>query len=286
MAERVVEGFGRLPGQGAAALVGDRAGDHDREARPRRVELLGDREEGRLGVQGVEDGFDHEEVDPAFDQGTGLFGVRGAKLLEGDLSRSRIVHVGRDRRGAVHRPQDTGNVAGPVGACRAFVGGPARDPRRREVDLADGVLDAVVRHREPRGAERVRLDDVRAGIEVGAVDLADHVGAREAQQVVVAEEGDGVGGEVVAAEVGLGERVALDHGAHRAVEDQDTLLEEALERGTGRLGDGGRRAVRLRAIRRRAPHGRTFQIEPRRTHRCPVLPANAPGRNLRAGVAF
>ena len=44
---------------------------------------------------------------------------------------------------------------------------------------------------------------------------------------VVAQEGAGVGREVVAPEVGLPQPVALDHGAHGAVQDEDALVQEA-----------------------------------------------------------
>ncbi len=41
--------------------------------------------------------------------------------------------------------------------------------------------------------------------------------------------------EAIAAEVGFGQLVALDHRAHRAVEEEDALLERAAQR---RLGGG------------------------------------------------
>ncbi len=231
VAERVVEGLGGLSGQRAAALVGDRAGDHEGEAGAGAVELLHDREEGGLRVQRVEDGLDHEDVGAAFDQGAGLLAVRAAELLEGDVAGAGVVDVGRDRGRAVHGTEDPGHEAGAVGgAGRVLVGGLARDPGRRAVDLADRVLDPVVGHGQPGGGEGVGLDDVGAGAQVGAVDLADHVRARQAEEVVVAEQGGGVGAEMVAAEVVLGEGVPLDHGAHGAVKDEDAVVEFRLQR--------------------------------------------------------
>ena len=70
------------------------------------------------------------------------------------------------------------------------------------------------------------------------MDLADHVGARQDQQVVVALEILRVVLEPLAAEVRFRQLVALDHRPHRAVEDEDALRERALER-AGRVdGDG------------------------------------------------
>ena len=90
-----------------------------------------------------------------------------------------------------------------------------------------GVLDTVLGHGEASGAEGVGLDHVGARRKVGAVDLADHVGAREAQDVVVAQQRTGVGGKGVALEVGFSQAVSLDHGAHGAVQDEDAFVEEA-----------------------------------------------------------
>ena len=69
------------------------------------------------------------------------------------------------------------------------------------------------------------------------MDVADDVGAGQAEEVVVAEERlrVGAGGEVVAAKVVLAQLVTLDHGAHRAVEHQDAVGEEFVDGGSGHL---------------------------------------------------
>ena len=55
------------------------------------------------------------------------------------------------------------------------------------------------------------------------MDVGDHVGPRQHQHVVVALQVLGMILEALAAEVGLGQLVALDHGAHRAVEHEDAF---------------------------------------------------------------
>jgi hypothetical protein len=64
------------------------------------------------------------------------------------------------------------------------------------------------------------------------VDAADHVGPGQAQQVVVALEVLAVGGEALAAIVGLDQFVALDHGAHGAIENEDALRDQLAQFGT------------------------------------------------------
>src|SRR5690606_42101739 len=59
-----------------------------------------------------------------------------------------------------------------------LVGGAPCDARRLEVDLSHQVFGAVVGLRRIVRGERVRLDDVRARIEIGAVNRADRKSTR------------------------------------------------------------------------------------------------------------
>ena len=61
------------------------------------------------------------------------------------------------------------------------------------------------------------------------MDLADHFGTREHQQVVVALQVLGPVAEAIAAVIGLAELVGLDDRAHGAVEHQDALAQQAAE---------------------------------------------------------
>ena len=66
---------------------------------------------------------------------------------------------------------------GLSGSCVGeLVGGPPGERGGGPVHLEDEMLQAVVGHRDLVRVERVGLDDVGAGVEVGAVDVGDHVG--------------------------------------------------------------------------------------------------------------
>src|SRR5690606_40831736 len=67
-----------------------------------------------------------------------------------------------------------GGVAARAGDARAF-----------RVEFVDQVLQVVVGLADRGGVEGVGLDHVRAGVQVIGVDLRDHVGAGQRQQVVV-----------------------------------------------------------------------------------------------------
>ncbi len=230
MAQRVVEGLRGLAGQCAARLVGDRAGDHDRQAQAVFVEDLLAREYGCLRVEGVEDRLDEEEVDPAGDQAARRLRVGLHQPAEVDVAKPRVVHVRREARRAVRGTEHAGDEARLLRRPpRPPVGALAREPGRGLVELADECLHAVVRHRHAVGVERVRLEDVGAGLEVRLVDVADHIRPRDDEQVVVPLEVARPGGEALAPVVGLRQPVALDHGSHGAVEDQDPLGEQGAE---------------------------------------------------------
>ena len=99
-------------------------------------------------------------------------------------------------------------------------------PRRRPVQFRDQGFHAVVVHGNRSGIEGIGLDEVRAGLQIGGVNLADDRRLGQRQQIVVALEIAGPVAEPFAPVVGFLQAVALDHGAHRAVQDQDAAGQE------------------------------------------------------------
>ena len=88
-------------------------------------------------------------------------------------AKRRVVDVGRDRQRAVGRADRAGDEARPIGRPRRpLVGGRPGQARAVEVQLVGQRLEAVVGLRDGRAAERVGLDDVGAGLEIGVVDVA------------------------------------------------------------------------------------------------------------------
>ena len=134
---RVPERFRRLARQRAARAVGDGAGDHQRQLDAHLVEHLEHREAGGLGVERVEDRLDQQHVGAALDQAARLLGVGLAQLVERDVAEARIVDVGRDRRGAVGRPDGAGDEARLVAASwpSTCIGRLARQPGGGDVHL-------------------------------------------------------------------------------------------------------------------------------------------------------
>ena len=234
--DAVVERFDGLAGERSARSVGDGAGDHHRQLP---VKLFADAVEGEEGgfcVEGVEDGLDQDEVRAAVGQAFDLGVVRIGQFGEGDGAVAGVVHVRADAEGAVGGAYGAGDEAG-LGrvAGRVFVGGLARNARGGNVHFVNDVLRAVVFLRDGGAGERIGLDNVGPGFQIKFVDLADHVRAGEHQQVVVALQVAGVVFEVARAVVFFLQPVALDEGAHRAVEYEDAFGENLVE---GRGGHG------------------------------------------------
>ena len=236
VADGVPESLGRLAGERAAGGVGDRAGDHHRQAEAAGLESLVDREEGGLEDERVEDRLAQEQVGAGVDQGVDLFPVGLGDLDERHVALGGVVDVAGHRQRLVRRPDGAGDegVLAWVGGLEG-VDGLAGDLDRRGVQLADEVRHRVVFHRDGRAVEGVGLEDVGAGVEVGAVDVADDGRLRDDEQVVVALELAGVVLETVAAVVLLLQLELLDHGAHRAVEVDDALAQEGLKALAGRV---------------------------------------------------
>ncbi len=201
-----------LPAEhGAGALDGAR--NHDRNHRARLPHRLLSGEQRGLGVARVEAGLDHQDVHPALDQRLGLRIVGVAKLREGDAAR------GADRfRRRPHRPRDE---ARPF-RCRELVRRLPRQLGRAAVQLVRFILEVVLGQHNRRAAERVRLDDVRAGFEIGAVYVEHDVRPRAHEHLVAALQRR-------TAEIGRGQPGLLQHGAHRAVHAQNAPIQRLVK---------------------------------------------------------
>jgi hypothetical protein len=174
--------------------------------------------------------FHQQDVGAAGGQAARGFDVIGHQRVEGDVARAGVIDVGRERGGARGRPQHAGDEARFVG-CGKAVSGFARQPRGGHVQLVGKFLQPVLGLRHPCRVEAVGLDDVGAGREVLGVDAADHVRSRDAQQVVVALEVLAVRRKALSAIIRLDQAVALHHGAHGAVENEDALRQQCAQFG-------------------------------------------------------
>ena len=225
------ERLDRLAGERSAARVRDGHGDQHRDADAARFEDVLDRHQRGLRVQRVEDRLHEQRVDLAVEQSFDLLRVGCVEIVPVQGAEGRVVDVRRDGERLRGRPDRAEHEARLVrGLLAERARGLDGDARRLGVHLAAVRLEPVVGLGDRVRAERIRLDQVRAGFEVGLVDLADHVRAGEHEQLVVALHVLAVAGEALAAEVRLFEALLLDEAPHGAVEHEDALTQELLER--------------------------------------------------------
>ncbi len=229
MAHRVPEGGRRLAGKGAPGTVGDRSRNHQRHADAAFGEDFLAGEDGRLGVQRVEDRFDQDEVGAAVDQAADLLAVGDAQFIERDRAVARIADVGRQRRRAIGGPERAGHEAtAPVGLF-GFGRSPSSQPRAVTVEVIDDALHAVVGLRDRSRGKGVRFENVRSRHRIGEVDVFDGFRLGQREKVVVPLLMAFAGRKAVPAKMRLGKAERLNLGAHRAVKYQDTPVRRAAQ---------------------------------------------------------
>ena len=163
MAQGIPEGFRSLAGERAPGLVGDGTRHDDREPPSALFEERLDREDRRFGVERVEDGLEQDQVGAAVGETRERLAVGCNELVEIDVSETRIVDFGRDRRGLVGRPEHAGDEARLARvAIGESLGGFAGEPGRGVVQLVHQAIEPVVGLRRGVRVEGIGLDDVGA----------------------------------------------------------------------------------------------------------------------------
>ena len=193
------EGFDRLAGQGPSGTVAGRNGDDSREAGT----YLRERVQRCFRIEGIETGLDEDQIGAAFDESGYLFAVHLRHLVESQRLSGFFGQVCaqcqrfRRRSDAAGYPDLSPALQGlfclPPGDAGPFTGEGRRLVFQSVLFLGDAVA-----------AEGVGLDDVGAGLDVGAVDRGDQFRLGAVERIEIAAF-----------------PVALQHRTHRPVEQQD-----------------------------------------------------------------
>ena len=160
----------------------------------------------------------------------GRFGVGSHQLVIGDVALAGIVHIRRDGGSAVGGAQHPCHETRLGGIfCRPLVCHGAGQTGGFPVDLGGKLFHLVIGHGDASGVEGVGLENVGPGSAILLVDLADHRRTGQHQQIVVALDVGMPVGKPLTPIIRLPEFVALDHGAHGPVDDQDPLPEAGFQ---------------------------------------------------------
>ena len=227
---RIPEGFGCLARQGSPTCIGNRAGNKDRQIDPFVMQKLFDRKYRCFGVQGVEYRLDQQYIGATVDKPRHGLGINIHQLFKSGVPESRIVDVRRDRGRSISRTQNTGHKTRLVRRIGAdIVGHAPGNTRSFVVQGVNMIFHTVIGHGDRGGIEGVGLQNIDARVQKPAVNFLDHIGQGQRQQIVIAFLGKPVVDEPITPVVGLFQLVSLYHCAHRAIDDQDSLLQQSAQ---------------------------------------------------------
>ena len=175
-----------MAGKVAAGQIGQSHRDHPRKLAPECLLRLERSHDRRLGVQGVEDRLDEDEIDTTLDQRIDLLAIDRLDLVEVDLAVAGIVDVGRQGQGLVGGAQRTRHPARPAVFRRIFVSDAAHDLGRGVIDPPDERFGAVIGLADGIGVEGIGGEDLGAGTREALANRADDFGPGDVEQIVVA----------------------------------------------------------------------------------------------------
>ena len=195
-----------------------------------RVKIKFNREQRGLGIERIKNGFDQQNIRAAVQQALDGFGVSRHQLIETGIAITGVVHIRRNAGGAIGGAEHTCDEARLVRRFGfEFIRRFARKLGSFHIQFVYQCLHPIIRHGDRGGIESIGLQNIRARVKIGGVDIADDFGLGQRQQVVVALEIGSPILETLAAIIRLLQLITLDHGAHRAIQNQDALGEQFIE---------------------------------------------------------
>ncbi len=239
MFQRVPEGFSRLARQGTAGGIRDGAGNHDRQLFTALFEHFLHGKHSRFGVQGVEYGFNQNNVSAAVHQTFGGLNVLAHQLVKRDGAETGVVHIRRDGQRLTGWAKHPGNVARNAGFGFHFVSDFTGEGRSGTVKLGHQIFQLVIGLRHAGSVKAVGLDDVRTGHEILAVNSSDDVWLGNDEKVIVAFDFLRDVRKTLAAVIFLFQPVTLNQRTHTAIEHMNTLRQILSEAGNTLLSGVG-----------------------------------------------
>ena len=186
MTDGMPKGFGRLTGKCPPGSIGDRDGNHHRQAKSNLIENLLHRPKGCLEVQRVKGRLRQKNIHSPLDQRPDLLRVRFRKLAKSHRPILRTIHIRRHGGrsiGRAHGSGDPGLFSGMVGQklVRHFSG----QTGRRQIHLPDRPLETIIGLGDGRGVERIRFNDPGSRLQILPVNLANHIRTGDHQNIII-----------------------------------------------------------------------------------------------------
>ena len=189
----------------------DRHLDLDRHLAPHLAHCAPGGLDSGLGLEQVVTRLDQEQVGTPFEQSSGEDLIAVPQVLEADLSE------GGEFRAGTHASR---HIAGPIWR-RVTARDLLRQTGRGAGELFGSLCDLVLGEHQGQRTERVRLDNVDADLEEGAVKLPHDVRTAEAQHLVATLEPfapEVMGAQFAQLQIGAGGAVIDDYALARRLE--------------------------------------------------------------------
>ena len=217
--------FHALTEDGTVALfLDERHGNHDRQRHAKLVESVQRGFDGCLRIEYIKDGLDEYDVTTTLNERQHLFEVGVVDLIPRRVTGRRVVDVGRCGEGDVGWPDGAGHPCLLAGGSKVRIYGFAGQPSRCQVHVTCTMTQPVLCLSDGGGSEGVGFHNVRTRCKVLGVDVANDIWTGDGEHLVVAFEVDGVVLEWFITKVRFIQPDLLNHGAHGAVDDDDTLV--------------------------------------------------------------
>ena len=168
----------------------------------------------------------------------GRLTIGDAQLIETHRAKAGVIHIGRERGGAVGGAYGAADKApAPIlrfSKLRRF----ARKSRAGSVEIGDMGFEPVVSLRDAGGGKGVSLHHISARQKIGEMNVADGVGLGEIEKIVIAPQVALGVLETHAAKARFIQPQVLNHRAHGAVEYENALARGLRQRRAHRLAVG------------------------------------------------
>ncbi len=218
------ECFYGLSAQGAAAGIGDGAGNDDGDVYFSFVAKLLYRKEGGFGIEGLEDGLYEQYIGTAIEQAAALLVVYIGHFAESDSAVTGAVHIRRNGKRTISRADRSGYKARPGGvAFGKFIRYGTCKPGTGQINVVYVITYTIISLSDTGGTKGISFYNIGPGFQILSGYGLDNIGPGKVEQIVIAFQVAWPVGESLAAIVLFGKLPGLDQAAHRSVDYQDAF---------------------------------------------------------------
>src|SRR5690625_3432974 len=225
MLYRDPERFGRLSRKCASALIHNGPGDHHWPLAARFSWLFVNSRDRGLAIQSIKYWLDKQDIDTAIHQSADLLCISPGQGIKRSRPESGIFYIRRERKGFICRTDCTGYKArfGRI-QSRIVIRRLPGHPGCGHVELVGEILQVVIFLRNRVGIKSIGLNNICTRFQELQMDIFYDLWLSNTQQIVISLEAFFQIHESITPEQLLSEGVALNHGAHRTVQNKNSFL--------------------------------------------------------------